>query len=123
MVRGFVFWTVFLLGTVMSLLILLNMVISIMGGAFEEINNNEEAEICMSKLKQILENLDRIPLGMIEELSDYKYMIVYEVEPESDPIGNVTFEERTEDSFRGIAETLGELQEEIRELREDATRN
>ena len=50
MERGVVFWLVFLLGTLMSLLILLNMVIAVMGGAFEDVNSNEDAEICRSKL-------------------------------------------------------------------------
>ena len=120
---GAIFWIVFLLGTLMSLLILLNMVIAVMGGAFEEVNSNEEAEICRSKLQQILDNFDRLPIGMVQQLSEYKYICVYEVEPESDPIGKLTHEERTEDTLDKISKTLAELQDEIKEMKADNTRN
>ena len=60
---------------------------------------------------------------MVNELSEYKYMIVYEVEPKSDPVGNTTHEEKTEDCFNKIFVTLKELQDEIKEMREDQSRN
>lgn len=55
-----VFWLIFFIGTLISLLIILNMVIAVMGGTFERVSEQTEAHILRSKLTLILENYHRM---------------------------------------------------------------
>ena len=44
------FWIIFFIGTVIQMLIILNMVIAVMGSAFEEVNSTNEANVYKAKL-------------------------------------------------------------------------
>ena len=58
--KNFIFWTVFFIGTLISLLIILNMVIAVMGAAFTKIEENQQSYIYRSKIKLIIENHHRL---------------------------------------------------------------
>ena len=87
---GIIFWLVFVIGTIVSLLIILNMVIAVMGGAFEEVNGNDEAVRYRAKLALFVENYYKFPTLIQEHLKRYKYMISIEIDPINDPVGNVS---------------------------------
>ena len=60
MVHEIVFWIIFFCGTLISLLIILNMVIAVMGGTFERVSDKEKAHILREKLILILDNFHRM---------------------------------------------------------------
>ena len=64
----FVFYTVFFVGTLISMLILLNMVLAVMGAAFSKVKENEEAVIVRQNLKDVVTNYYRFDEGLKTEL-------------------------------------------------------
>ena len=81
-----VFWIIFFCGTLISLLIILNMVIAVMGGTFERVSDKTEAHILREKLILILDNLHRMSPSIKDKLASFKYLLEIEVDPEIDPI-------------------------------------
>lgn len=49
-----VFYIVFFIGTLISMLILLNMVLAVMGAAFEKVKEHEEAVIVRQNLSDVI---------------------------------------------------------------------
>ena len=101
-----IFWLVFVVGTVFSLLIFLNMIIAVMGGSFEEVKSNEEAFKYRTKLALFVENYHKFPKKTQDDLKRYKYMISIEIDPVNDPIGNVTEMEQIKSDLVGIKEMI-----------------
>lgn len=89
-----VFWVIFFVGTLISLLIILNMVIAIMGATFERVEQDQEAFIYREKLSLIINNYIRFSKSIRDQLNDSKYFLAIEVDPELDPIAKETPEER-----------------------------
>ena len=56
-----VFWTIFFFGTLMSLILLLNMVIAVMSMAMETVVNESEALVNKEKVIEILSNIHKLP--------------------------------------------------------------
>ena len=81
-----VFWLVFFVGTLISLLIILNMVIAVMASAFEAVEEENMNHIYRSKLHLIISNYHRFSPNMIKKLQESKYILSVEVDPEVDPI-------------------------------------
>ena len=81
-----VFWLVFFVGTLISLLIILNMVIAVMGSAFEKVDEENMNHIYRSKLQLIEQNFHRFNPDMKRQLGESKYILSLEVDPEVDPI-------------------------------------
>ena len=65
------FWTLFFIGTLVSLLVILNMVIAVMGSTFERVSEQTEAHILREKLSLVLENYHRFPTKIIKHLEDH----------------------------------------------------
>ena len=64
-----VFWFIFFLGSLISLLIILNMVIAIMGGTFSRVEEQKDAHIYRAKLSLISTNFCRFSDSLKHELS------------------------------------------------------
>ena len=75
------FWIIFLFGTLMSLILLLNMVIAVMSMALEEVVNESEALVNREKLIDMLTNIHMLPKRYKKQFADNKYLIVIEVDP------------------------------------------
>jgi len=63
-----VFWLAFFLSTLIALLIILNMVIAVMGSAFERVEAEMSSHIYRSKLTLIIDNYHRFSPQIVEEL-------------------------------------------------------
>jgi len=55
------FWILFVVGTIISLLVLLNMVIAVMGSSFQRVQLENTAQIYREKLKIMVENSGSYP--------------------------------------------------------------
>ena len=80
------FWLVFFFGTVTSLLIILNMVIAVMSSTFARVESENEAHIYREKLLAMLENMHRISSSITSQYSEHKYLLLLDIDPETDPI-------------------------------------
>ena len=69
----------------MSLLIILNMVIAVMGATFERVGEDTEAFVTRSKLQAILENYHKLSDEIRQEFKAHKYLLIIEVDPEAEP--------------------------------------
>ena len=98
------FWLIFLVGSLIALLILLNMVIAVMSAAFERVEEDNIAHCYRSKLEVVLENLYRMPRKYKQAINSCKYIVQVEVDPEVDPI----VEEDSEARIRSDIDTLKE---------------
>jgi len=54
----FVFWSVFYIGSIISVLILLNMVIAVMGESFSRVQEEITAQNYKTKLEQVFSKID-----------------------------------------------------------------
>ena len=98
----FFFWVVFVLGTLVSLLILLNMVIAVMSATFERVEAETEAHLYREKLIAILDKIHMFPNSTKREFQANKYLLLLEVDPEVDPIANDTPENRVKEELIGL---------------------
>merc|ERR1712224_367733 len=57
----YMFLILFIIGSVLQLLIILNMVIAVMGSSFEKVESDQEAYMLQEKLSICLDNWFRIP--------------------------------------------------------------
>ena len=95
-----VFWLTFFLMTIIALLIILNMVIAVMGSAFQRVEAEMSSHIYRSKLILITQNFHRFSPHIVEELKSNKYLLSVEVDPDVDPIDKDTLETRMNDQFK-----------------------
>ena len=100
------FWAVFFAGTLVSLLIILNMVIAVMGGTFERVAEQTESQIMRSKLELICSNYYRFPGSLKKRLSDIRYLLAVEVDPELDPIEKDSMEKRMGDRMARLESSM-----------------
>ena len=101
-----IFWTIFFIGTLVSLLIILNMVIAVMGGTFERVQEQTEAYILRERLRLILENLHRMPDSVLKRLASFKYLLSIDVDPEVDPIAQDSVETRLAENIDGLKASM-----------------
>lgn len=76
-----IFWFLFLVGTFISMLILLNMIIAVMSLVFENVSDENEAYIFREKLILLL-NKDFFIKGALEKLNETRYLISFDVDPQ-----------------------------------------
>ena len=57
----FVFWLIFLIGTLCALMIILNMVIAVMSSTFTRVDEENEAHIYRERLLTILDKINHFP--------------------------------------------------------------
>ena len=77
----YLFWLIFFLGTLMSLIILLNMVIAVMSMSLENVVNDQEALVNREKLIDIISNIHKLPGAQKKKFKETKYLFVIEVDP------------------------------------------
>ena len=102
----FIFWLIFVVGTLISLLIILNMVIAIMGGSFSRVDQDKEAYIYRAKLSLIIYNYYRFSKATKHELNNKKYMVAIEVDPVIDPIEKDSPHARINQRVSGLEQRL-----------------
>ena len=97
-----IFWCIFFIATLISLLIILNMVIAVMGGTFGRVEASMQSEICRAKLQIIIQYHARLSTRMKNELISHKYLLSVDVDPEADPIEKDSEEKRLKDSIKEL---------------------
>lgn len=75
------FWLIFFGGTLMSLILLLNMVIAVMSMSLEEVVNESDALVNREKLIDIVNSLHKLPGHLTKKFKENKYLYVIEVDP------------------------------------------
>ena len=108
-----IFWFIFFVGTLVSLLIILNMVIAVMGATFERVDSDTEAHIYRTRLTSIVHNFYMFPQGLKDSLVRDKYLIAIEVDPDVDPIEKESMEKRINARISGINADLTGMNEEL----------
>ena len=103
------FWLTFVLGTLVSLLILLNMVIAVMSATFECVAAETEAHLYREKLIAILDKIHAFPDSTKKEFGAHKYLLLLEVDPEVDPIADDTRENRVTGELAGLQEDFEQM--------------
>ena len=99
-----------MIGTVISLLIILNMVIAVMSATFERVQEENDAYIRREKLSVIKENWYRMPDSYKRKFREAKYLVLVQVDPvvdadrEFDQISYIT------DQVESIKTAIKEIQ-------------
>ena len=78
---------IFVFFTIMSLLILLNMIIAIMSGKLEEVLEDEQAVIQRERLIKCIESHHRLPNYIKKRFSEYTHLYLVNVDPQEDVEG------------------------------------
>ena len=104
-----VFWAVFCMGSLISLLVILNMVIAVMGATFNRVAEQTESHVMRSKLDLICCNYYRFPPSLKRKFKNQRYLLAVEVDPEIDPIEKESMETRLCDRISRL-ENVMELQ-------------
>jgi len=102
----FLFWVLYFIGSLVSLLLILNMVIAVMGSTFVRVSEQTEAFILCEKLSLVLENYHRLPRDTIDKLESYKYVLSVEVDPDYDPIAQESMEKRLGDNINEMQQYI-----------------
>ena len=101
-----VFWGIFLIGTLCALLIILNMVIAVMTSTFTRVEAENEAHIHRERLLAILDKMNQFPADVKAQFTAYKYLLLVEVDPESDAIEQETEEIRIKKDLAGLKDYI-----------------
>jgi len=109
----FVFWVIFFIGTLISLLVILNMVIAVMSATFERVEAETEAHVMRQKLSAILENFHRLPKKVIENMIAHRYLLVVQVDPDVDPIEKESMEKRIVDRVKTLETQVNQVNENL----------
>lgn len=79
-----IYGLIFVLGSIMSLILLLNMVIGIMSMRLEEVVLDQEAYIIRERLIECMNSHHRMPKRIINKFKENKWLYVIEVDPHFD---------------------------------------
>ena len=109
----FVFWFIFFIGSLISMLIILNMVIAVMTGTYTRIEADTEAHISRAKLQAITKNYHRIGDWRKKEFASKRYMLIVDVDPEVDLIEKESEEKRLKDRIGVIERTIGTMKKHL----------
>ena len=85
----YTFWFLFLVGTIISLLIILNMVIAVMSSTFEQVQEENDAYVRREKLMLMQENWYRMPDFFKKRFREAKYLVLIQIEPDVDNVSQV----------------------------------
>lgn len=88
------FWVIFFIGTLVSLLIILNMVIALMGATFERVGDDTDAYILRDRIALVCENYELFPKKIQERIRNAQYLVTIQVDPDIDPIEDDSPEKR-----------------------------
>ena len=109
------FWLIFIVGNLVSLLIILNMVIAVMSESFASVQENIDANIYKMKVENLIENSHRLTKEDREEIEKHKYLVLIAVE---------TYKEVDEDqkSENRIRKDIGVLTKRFEKTEKDLSR-
>lgn len=107
------FYIVFFIGTLINMLILLNMVLAVMGSAFNKVKENEQAVIVRQNLSDVAFNYYRFDADLKKRLSENKYLLTIEVNPKEDPIAVESMETRLRSRISGIIKFVNSMSETL----------
>jgi hypothetical protein len=108
------FWLAFILFTFIQLIIILNMVIAIMGAAFEEVNNFDTANIYIGKLQHMVLSYPRILINVCStKLQEKDYLFYVDLNPVQINLPPMLLAENplsvTPSDFDGVKADIGQL--------------
>ena len=103
-------WFLFLVGTIISLLIILNMVIAVMSSTFEEVQEENDAYVRREKLMLIQENWYRMPESYKKKFREAKYLVLIQVDPVVDSVKEVDSTSYIMESFEHVKSQVKEMQ-------------
>lgn len=109
----FLFWLIFCIGSVLSLLIILNMVIAVMQEAFDRVDADTDAFIRRQKLTAIIKNFPFLGNDIIEKLVEHKYVLAVEVDPEIDPIEKESEETHLVEDINSVEQKIFSMQDKL----------
>lgn len=109
----FVYWVVFVICSIISLLVILNMVIAVMGATFERVDGETQVVIIRQRLLQYIDNRLLLPNNITQALKKSNYLIVIKADPEVDPIPEETMESRIIDRFSALETNVSELNSNV----------
>ena len=98
------FWFVFFIGTLISLLIILNMVIAVMSSTFERVAAETQAQIYRTQLTLISDNFYKLDKRTKKEIAACKYIVCIDVEPDRDDLDKNSAEQMVGDLTKKVAE-------------------
>ena len=115
------FWLAFILFTFIQLIIILNMVIAIMGAAFEEVNNFDTANIYIGKLQHMVLSYPRILTNVCStELQANDYLFYVNLNPVQINLPPMLLAENplsvTPSDFDGVKADIGQLSATLQEI-------
>jgi len=103
---SWLFWIIFFIGSLVSLLIILNMVIAVMSETFARVQESNDAHIMHGKIDVILNYWFRIPSSYKNKFKEFKYLVLVDIDPPFDPI-------KDEDSEDRIRKDVADLKKQI----------
>lgn len=95
------------------MLILLNMVLAVMGSAFNKVKADEEAVIVRQNLTDVIQNYYRFDEDLKKSLQENKYLLTLEVNPKDDPIVAESMETRLRSRISGIIQFVNSMSEAL----------
>jgi len=78
------FWIIFFLGAILSLILLLNMVIAVMSMSLENVVKDQDALVNREKLIECITNYRRLPNHLKDKFAKNKHLYIIEVDPQFD---------------------------------------
>ena len=107
------FWGIFFMGTLISMLIILNMVIAVMTSTYTRVETDTEAHISRAKLLAITTNYHRISTWRKKQVANNKYLLIIEVDPDVDPVEKESEEKRLKDHIGVIEHTIDTMKDHM----------
>lgn len=81
--ESFLFWVIFMIGNLASLLIILNMVIAVMSSTFERVQEDVDCYINKMKIENLIEYTFRLDEAKLDSLKKAKYLLLINVNPDT----------------------------------------
>lgn len=109
----FLFWMIFCIGSILSLLIILNMVIAVMEEAFGRVDADTDAFIRKAKLTAIIKNFPFLGIDTRKSLVEHKYVLAIEVDPAVDPIEKDSEEKHLNEDISSVQRKVVAMQAKL----------
>ena len=77
----YMYWIIFVPVTIVSLLVILNMLIAVMSLTLERVKDQNEAVVYREKLIDIMQNIHRFPRWIKHSFFKHKYLLIIDVDP------------------------------------------
>ena len=106
------FWFVFFVGTLISLLIILNMVIAVMSSTFERVAAETQAQIYRTQLTLISNNFYKLDRRTKREIAACKYVVCIDVEPDRDDLDS----SNAEQMVANLTDKVSEIEQNIEDI-------